>query len=129
MDEPFSALDVLTAENLRTELMSLWCSADFPTKAICIVTHNIEEAILLADRVIVLGANPGHIKVEVPIHLARPRDRRSPAFDVLLDQLYASLTGRDERVATAPAAPPGPLTHPLPAATVGGLAGLVEIVY
>jgi NitT/TauT family transport system ATP-binding protein len=72
MDEPFSALDVLTAKNLRTELMSLWSRADFPTKAICIVTHNIEEAILLADRVIVLGANPGHIKTEVPIHLPTP---------------------------------------------------------
>jgi NitT/TauT family transport system ATP-binding protein len=62
MDEPFSALDVLTAENLRTELMALWSQPDFPTKAICIVTHNIEEAVLLADRVIVLGANPGHIR-------------------------------------------------------------------
>jgi NitT/TauT family transport system ATP-binding protein len=72
LDEPFSALDVLTAKNLRTELMSLWSRADFPTKAICIVTHNIEEAILLADRVIVLGANPGHIKTEVPIHLPPP---------------------------------------------------------
>ena len=61
MDEPFSALDVLTAENLRTELMTLWATDKFPTKAICIVTHNIEEAVLLADRVVVLGANPGQI--------------------------------------------------------------------
>jgi NitT/TauT family transport system ATP-binding protein len=128
MDEPFSALDVLTAENLRNELMSLWAQPDFPTKAICIVTHNIEEAVLLADRVLVLGANPGHIRAEVPVHLPRPRDRRSPTFDALVDDLYAILTGRDENARIA-AAPPGPLTHPLPAATVGGLAGLVEIVY
>ena len=128
MDEPFSALDVLTAENLRTELMSLWAQPDFPTKAVCIVTHNIDEAVLLADRVIVLGANPGHIKAEIPVHLPRPRDRRSPTFDDLVDQLYAILTGRDEKTPT-PAASPGPLTHPLPAATVGGLAGLVEIVF
>jgi NitT/TauT family transport system ATP-binding protein len=128
MDEPFSALDVLTAENLRTELMTLWAQPDFPTKAICIVTHNIEEAVLLADRVLVLGANPGHIRAEVPVHMPRPRDRRSPTFDALVDQLYAILTGRDEK-ARAAAATPGPLTHPLPAATVGGLAGLVEIVY
>jgi NitT/TauT family transport system ATP-binding protein len=128
MDEPFSALDVLTAENLRTELMALWSQPDFPTKAICIVTHNIEEAVLLADRVIVLGANPGHIRAEIPIHLPRPRDRRSPTFDALVDQLYAILTGRDE-TATTETAPPGPLTHPLPPASVGGLAGLVEIVY
>jgi NitT/TauT family transport system ATP-binding protein len=129
MDEPFSALDVLTAENLRNELMTLWAQPDFPTKAICIVTHNIEEAVQLADRVIVLGANPGHIKAEVPVHLPRPRDRRSPTFDGLVDQLYAILTGRDEKSAAERATTPGPLTHPLPNATVGGLAGLVEIVY
>jgi len=126
MDEPFSALDVLTAENLRSELMSLWARPSFPTRTICIVTHNIEEAVLLADRVVVLGANPGHIKAEVPVHLPRPRDRRSPTFDTLVDQLYAVVTGREQE--PAPTAQ-GPLTHPLPTATVGGLAGLVEIVY
>jgi len=126
MDEPFSALDVLTAENLRSELMSLWARPSFPTRTICIVTHNIEEAVLLADRVVVLGANPGHIKAEVPVHLPRPRDRRSPTFDALVDQLYAVVTGREQEPAPAVQ---GPLTHPLPTATVGGLAGLVEIVY
>jgi NitT/TauT family transport system ATP-binding protein len=129
MDEPFSALDVLTAENLRTELMTLWAQPDFPTKCVCIVTHNIEEAVLLADRVLVLGSNPGHIKAEVQIHLPRPRDRRSPTFEAVIDQLYGILTGRDEKSATQRAAIPSPLTHPLPDATVGGLAGLVEIVY
>jgi len=129
MDEPFSALDVLTAENLRNELMTLWARPDFPTKCICIVTHNIEEAVLLADRVLVLGANPGHIMAEVPVHLPRPRDRRSPTFDVMVDQLYRILTGRDEKSAAEQAPAPGPLTHPLPDASVGGLAGLVEIVY
>jgi NitT/TauT family transport system ATP-binding protein len=128
MDEPFSALDVLTAENLRTELVGLWAQPDFPTNCICIVTHNIEEAVLLADRVLVLGSNPGHIKAEVPIHLPRPRDRRSPTFDALVDRLYAILTEQDEK-SVAHTTPPGPLTHPLPDATVGGLAGLVEIVY
>ncbi len=128
MDEPFSALDVLTAENLRTELMSLWAQPDVATKAICIVTHNIEEAVLLADRVVVLGANPGHVKAEVPIHLPRPRDRRSPTFEAMVDQLYAILTGQEDHGATAASTTPGPLTHPLPDATVGGLAGLVEIV-
>lgn len=129
MDEPFSALDVLTSENLRGELMTLWAQPDFPTKCICIVTHNIEEAVLLADRVLVLGSNPGHIKAEVPILLPRPRDRRSPTFESTVDRLYAILTGRDEKSAAERAAAPGPLTHPLPDATVGGLAGLVEIVY
>jgi NitT/TauT family transport system ATP-binding protein len=87
MDEPFSALDVLTTENLRGELMDLWTRPDFPTKSICIVTHNIEEAVLLADRVLVLGSNPGHVKAEVPIHLPRPRDRRTPTFETMVDRL------------------------------------------
>lgn len=129
MDEPFSALDVLTAENLRNELMTLWAQPDFPTKCVCIVTHNIEEAVLLADRVLVLGSNPGHIKAEVPILIPRPRDRRSPTFEAMVDQLYGILTGRDEKSAAEKAAAPGPLTHPLPGASVGGLAGLIEIVY
>ncbi|MDQ1131086.1 nitrate/sulfonate/bicarbonate ABC transporter ATP-binding protein [Microbacterium sp. SORGH_AS_0888] len=129
MDEPFSALDVLTSENLRNELVSLWAQPDFPTRCICIVTHNIEEAVLLADRVVVLGSSPGHIKAEVPVLLPRPRDRRSPTFEATVDRLYAILTGRDEKSAASSAATPGPLSHPLPDASVGGLAGLVEIVY
>jgi NitT/TauT family transport system ATP-binding protein len=129
MDEPFSALDVLTSENLRNELIALWERPNFPTKSICIVTHNIEEAVLLADRVLVLGSNPGHIKAEVPITLPRPRDRRSPTFETMVDRLYAILTGRDEKSVSEQVSAPGPLTHPLPDASVGGLAGLVEIVY
>jgi NitT/TauT family transport system ATP-binding protein len=128
MDEPFSALDVLTAENLRTELVNLWEGEDFPTKAICIVTHNIEEAVLLADRVVVLGANPGRIIAEVPVALNRPRDRRHPAFQALVDQLYGLLTGRVDDAVPSPT-DATPTTRPLPQATVGGLAGLVEIVH
>ncbi|WP_336157760.1 ABC transporter ATP-binding protein [Amycolatopsis sp. VC5-11] len=127
MDEPFSALDVLTAENLRTELMSLWQRADFPTKAVCIVTHNIEEAVLLADRVLVLGANPGKLRAEVEIDLARPRDRKSPAFAALVERLYDLLTGRDP--AAVEPAQATPTARPLPPASVGGLAGLVELVH
>ena len=129
MDEPFSALDVLTAENLRTELMALWTGQNFPTRAICLVTHNIEEAVLLADRVIVLGANPGHIRAEVPIGLDRPRDRRSTAFTGLVDKLYELLTGSEPGVTEPESTVATPTTRPLPKATVGGLAGLLEIVY
>jgi NitT/TauT family transport system ATP-binding protein len=129
MDEPFSALDVLTAENLRTELVNLWGQDNFPTKAICIVTHNIEEAVLLADRVIVLGANPGRILAEVRVNLERPRDRRGPAFEALVDQLYGLLTGRQTVEAAHQHAAASPTSRPLPDASVGGLAGLVEIVY
>lgn len=127
MDEPFSALDVLTAENLRTELMALWSRDDFPTRAICLVTHNIEEAVLLADRVIVLGANPGRICAQVAIDLPRARDRRSPAFAAVVDKLYGLLTGSGPVDDTAGTAEPTPTNTPLPNATVGGLAGLVEI--
>ena len=114
MDEPFSALDVLTAENLRTELMALWAGESFPTKAICLVTHNIEEAVLLADRVIVLGANPGHISAELPIELQRPRDRRSGAFESLVDKLYELLTGVEPGVTIPEPAEATPITRPCP---------------
>ncbi|SED13277.1 NitT/TauT family transport system ATP-binding protein [Amycolatopsis tolypomycina] len=129
MDEPFSALDVLTSENLRTELMSLWTGQRFPTKAICIVTHNIEEAVQLADRVLVLGANPGHLRAEVTIDLARPRDRKSPAFAALVDRLYDLLTGRKPDLTEPEPTEATPTARPLPAASVGGLAGLAEIVH
>ncbi|QKV73941.1 nitrate/sulfonate/bicarbonate ABC transporter ATP-binding protein [Amycolatopsis sp. Hca4] len=129
MDEPFSALDVLTSENLRTELMSLWTGQRFPTKSICIVTHNIEEAVQLADRILVLGANPGHLRAEVTVDLARPRDRKSPAFAALVDRLYDLLTGREPDVTEPEPAEATPTARPLPAASVGGLAGLAEIVH
>ncbi|MBL3700204.1 nitrate/sulfonate/bicarbonate ABC transporter ATP-binding protein [Leucobacter luti] len=127
MDEPFSALDVLTAENLRGELMTMWEAPQFPTRSICLVTHNIDEAVLLADRVVVLGGAPARVVADVQVRLPRPRDRRSPTFAATVDQLYAVLTGRDQ-AAPAPGASAGPLTHPLPAASVGGLAGLIEIL-
>ena len=76
MDEPFSALDVLTAENLRGEISDLWEKGAFPAKSILVVTHNIEEAVLLADRIVVLGANPGCIRGEVRVDMPRPRDRK-----------------------------------------------------
>src|SRR6202034_460116 len=88
MDEPFSALDVLTAENLRGELLELWQEKDFPTKAMLIVTHNIEEAVVLADRIFVLGANPGRIRTEISCGLPQPRHRHDESFGALVDQIY-----------------------------------------
>jgi NitT/TauT family transport system ATP-binding protein len=129
MDEPFSALDVLTAENLRTELLNLWSGPGFPTKAILIVTHNIEEAVLMADRILVLSSNPGRFMAEISNELARPRDRRSPPFEALVDQIYGIMTGRETKAAVA--AEPSqasPTDLRLPAARVGGLAGLMEIL-
>jgi NitT/TauT family transport system ATP-binding protein len=133
MDEPFSALDVLTAENLRNELLRLWGTDDFPTNAMLIVTHNIEEAVLLADRIFVLASNPGRIRTEIAVDFARPRDRRDEHFRRLVDDIYGIMTGREE----PPGAPVGvevapfdrtPTEQPLPHATVGGLAGLLEIL-
>ncbi|GAB0105796.1 nitrate/sulfonate/bicarbonate ABC transporter ATP-binding protein [Nocardia sp. JMUB6875] len=129
MDEPFSALDVLTAENLRTELVNLWSTKDFPTKCVCIVTHNIEEAVQLADRVLVLSSNPGRIIAEVTVDQPRPRNRRAPGFAALVDQIYGLLTGRDTETAAAPADTSTPFAVPLPDASVGGIAGLLELVY
>lgn len=130
MDEPFSALDVLTAENLRGELVELWSQDDFPIRSMCIVTHNIEEAVLLADRVVVLGSKPGRIVHETHIDLPRPRNRTAPEFEAIVDELYEALTGRTAEIELAP--DPGeatPVSRPLPEATVGGLAGLVELVH
>jgi NitT/TauT family transport system ATP-binding protein len=132
MDEPFSALDVLTAENLRTELLTLWSGPDFPTKAVLIVTHNIEEAVQMADRILVLSSNPGRIRAEIRNDQPRPRNRRLPDFEALVDRIYGIMTGHPEpkpaAVAIAQPALASPTELPLPHATVGGLAGLLEIV-
>jgi NitT/TauT family transport system ATP-binding protein len=131
MDEPFSALDVLTAENLRTELLRLWATTGFPTKAMLIVTHNIEEAVLLADRIFVLSSSPGRIRTAIQVELPRPRDRRDERFVQLVDEIYGIMTGREEEARVGIEMAPfdrTPSELPLPAATVGGLAGLLEIV-
>src|SRR5262245_23736205 len=99
MDEPFSALDVLTAENLRGEISLLWETSHFPAKSILIVTHNIEEAVWLADRVILLSANPGQVRGEVHIDLPRPRERNSARYKSLVDYIYTAMTHPEAEVA------------------------------
>lgn len=94
MDEPFSALDVLTAETLRTDLLDLWIGGKLPIKSILIVTHNIEEAVFMCDRILVLSANPGRILAEIAVPFPHPRDRLSPAFRQLVDDIYAKMTAR-----------------------------------
>jgi len=135
MDEPFSALDVLTAENLRSELLELWANKTMPTKAVFIVTHNIEEAVLLADRIIVLGRNPGHIRTDFRVQLAQPRDRKSEPFTQLVDYIYKVLT-KPEVAPTAAPDQSGPKVRDqrqmhyqmLPHARPGGVAGLLELL-
>jgi NitT/TauT family transport system ATP-binding protein len=133
MDEPFSALDVLTSENLRSELVRMWAEGTIPTRTALIVTHNIEEAIQLADRVLVLDSNPGRIKAELTVTLPQPRDRRSPEFEGLVDEVYGILTGQEaapRRSDSTAAGTPSvdDLTTPLPPASTGALGGLLELL-
>ena len=94
MDEPFSSLDVLTAENLRTDLVELWGNGKLPIKGIILVTHNIEEAVLMCDRVLLFSSNPGRVGSEIKIDLPQPRDRTSPQFEHYVDQIYVEMTAR-----------------------------------
>lgn len=96
LDEPFSALDVLSGEVLRNELLELWTSGTMTTRAILMVTHNIEEAVLMCDRILVFSSNPGRIVAEIAVDLPRPRDRQDPAFRALVDSIYARMTGSAE---------------------------------
>jgi NitT/TauT family transport system ATP-binding protein len=129
MDEPFSALDVLTAESLRGELLELWQAQKINTKAVFIVTHNIEEAVLLADRVIVLGRHPARIRADFRIGLPQPRDHKSPQFLLFVDFIYKVMTQPDAD-ATPPTLkePQQKVYPPLPHAMPGGIAGLLELL-
>ncbi len=94
MDEPFSALDVLTAETLRTDLIDLWMEGRLPVRAILMVTHNIEEAVLLCDRILIFSANPGRVAAELRVTLPHPRSRQDPAFRDMVEAIYARMTER-----------------------------------
>jgi NitT/TauT family transport system ATP-binding protein len=128
MDEPFSALDVLTAETLRTDLLDLWSEGRMPTKSILMVTHNIEEAVLMCDRVLVLASNPGRVAAEIRITLDHPRNRLDPEFRQLVDKIYALMTQRPEpKPAGREGAVPGMgLGMALPRVSTNSLAGLLE---
>jgi NitT/TauT family transport system ATP-binding protein len=128
MDEPFSALDVLTAETLRTDLLDLWVEGRMPIKSILMVTHNIEEAVLMCDRIIVLSSNPGRIAAEIQVKLHHPRNRLDPEFRQLVDKIYALMTKRP-----APAAHGREGAFPglgfgmaLPRVSTNTLAGMIE---
>jgi NitT/TauT family transport system ATP-binding protein len=129
MDEPFSALDVLTAETLRTDLLDLWQDGRIPIKSILMVTHNIEEAVLMADRILVLSSNPGRIASEIRVDIPHPRDRLEPEFRALVERIYALMTQRP--VAAKPAAREAAaasmgLGLALPLVSTNSLAGMLE---
>jgi NitT/TauT family transport system ATP-binding protein len=129
MDEPFSALDVLTAENLRGELLELWLGKRIPTKSIFLVTHNIEEAVLLADRILVLGRNPGRIRADFNVPLPHPRDKNSAEFLVYVDYIYKLMTQPELEMRPPESAPAArPPYRMLPPARRGAIAGLLELL-
>jgi NitT/TauT family transport system ATP-binding protein len=131
MDEPFSALDVLTAENLRGEISMLWEAGHFPAKSILIVTHNIEEAVWLSDRVVILSTDPGQVRGEVRMDLPRPRERNSAKFKELVDYIYSVMTHPEAEVTLVPTSRAADMPTrfpPLPHARAGGISGLLELV-
>ncbi len=129
MDEPFSALDVLTAETLRTDLLDLWSEGRMPIRSILIVTHNIEEAVLMCDRILVFSSNPGRVIAEIKVDLPQPRKRLDPAFRALVDDIYARMTARPITPAPREGNFPGSglgmaLTH----VSTNTLAGMIEAI-
>ena len=144
MDEPFSALDFLTAENLRSELLDLWLESRIPTRAVLMVTHGIEEAVYMADRIIVLSKNPARVVADLPNLLPFPRNRKSPEFVQMVDQVYKIVTGWDddeedqEAAQEVQAVAAGndhggepnerPRLKPIPYGHISMLSGLLELV-
>jgi NitT/TauT family transport system ATP-binding protein len=128
MDEPFSALDVLTAETLRTDFLDLWVERQLPTKSVLMVTHNIEEAVLMCDRLLILSSNPARIAAEIPVTMPRPRNRIDEEFGNIVDNVYSVLTARTIASLSALKQPREGLTQPLPPASVNRMSGLIEIL-
>jgi NitT/TauT family transport system ATP-binding protein len=132
MDEPFSALDVLTAETLRTDLIDLWMEGKLPIKSILMVTHNIEEAVLMCDRILVFSINPGRVESELRVPFPHPRNRHDPAFRQMVDDVYALMTRRapERPKAATTAAPPADASFitPMHQISTNLLAGLIETV-
>ena len=127
MDEPFSALDVLTAENLRSDLLRLWQEKKTNTNGILLVTHNIEEAVMLADRIVILGSDPGYIRADLGVTIAQPRDVEMPEFRALVDKIYTLMTtGPGEKTRHALRERAIGLGYRLPDVEPSELSGLIE---
>ena len=131
MDEPFSALDVLTAETLRTDLLELWEEGRLPIKGVLIVTHNIEEAVLMCDRILVFSRNPGHIIAEIEVTLPQPRNRLDPPFSEIVERIYVAMTAKQAGPPARPAGERFPgfgIDMVLPRVSPNSMAGLIEAV-
>jgi NitT/TauT family transport system ATP-binding protein len=125
MDEAFSALDVLTAENLRTDLLDLWAEGSTSLRGILLVSHNIEEAVLMADRIVIFASNPGRVAAEIPVRLPQPRNRQAPEFRRMVEQIYAIMTRRQGAEAVRRAEG---VAYRMPSAAINRLAGLIEAI-
>ncbi len=130
MDEPFSALDVLTAETLRTDFLDLWNDGRLPIKGVMLVTHNIEEAVLMCDRILVFSRNPGHIVEEIKVDLRHPRSRLDPAFRDMVERIYVTMTARASATPSRPQPERvhGSIDIPIPRVSANTLSGLIEAV-
>jgi NitT/TauT family transport system ATP-binding protein len=129
MDEPFSALDVLTAETLRTDFLELWADGKLPIKGVILVTHNIEEAVLMCDRILLFSSNPGRIICEITVDLTQPRNRLDPRFHDLVEKIYAAMTARiamPTRIGTATGPIATSISTILPRVSANLLSGLLE---
>ena len=127
MDEPFSALDVLTAETLRTDFLELWGEGKLPIKGVILVTHNIEEAVLMCDRILLFSSNPGRIISDIPVDLKQPRNRIDPQFHDMVEKIYVAMTARKAgpaQIGTAPAATT--MNTVLPRVSANLMSGLME---
>jgi NitT/TauT family transport system ATP-binding protein len=127
MDEPFSALDVLTAETLRTDFLELWGEGKLPIKGVILVTHNIEEAVLMCDRILLFSTNPGRIISEIAVDLKQPRNRLDPRFRELVEKIYVAMTARTPTpIGISDRLPVATINTALPRVSANLLAGLVE---
>jgi NitT/TauT family transport system ATP-binding protein len=128
LDEPFSALDVLSAEALRGELLELWLNGRIPTRAILMVTHNIEEAVFMAGRIVVMDKDPGRVVADLKVDLPHPRQRKSAAFEAVVDRVYGTLAGQTQPEPVEFGSAPGEpgRTRRLPEIGINGLTGLLE---
>ena len=128
MDEPFSALDVLTAETLRTDLLDLWCEGRMPIESVLMVTHNIEEAVLMCDRILIFGSNPGRVIAEIRVELPQPRNRLDPAFRMLVEDIYARMTAKTGAPTRDGLFPGTGIAMALPRVSTNLMSGLIETV-
>ena len=128
MDEPFSALDVLTAETLRTDLLDLWCEGRMPIESVLMVTHNIEEAVLMCDRILIFGSNPGRVIAEIRVELPQPRNRHDPAFRMLVEDIYARMTAKTGAPTRDGLFPGTGIAMALPRVSTNLMSGLIETV-